>query len=471
MARTLVQGFLMLGRTHVRTGRRMLVLATVAAAALISPAAAYARGGGGSHGFSGGGGRGGGGGGFGGGGGGFHGGGFVGGFGGGGGAVALLVLVAVLVLGWWFFSRMRKAGNGRGVNTVSDRVAHRSDAMARSRAAQVESQVDALADTDATFNVDELKEHAVSLYVTAQQAWTGRDHATLKRILSPVLYGKWADELHDYTSRGEVNVVEIVSGPTVELIDVANRAGEMNDTVTFRITATLNDYVRRDGGSRAVRTDSATNPVEYWTLRKNDSGTWIVASVEQAAEGAHHLTETVETDGWDQKAIAREAVLDVAETTSAKGLEDILSLTTISWSTDADAAAGDLSALDARFDKPVLEVAIEQFLEEWAMNDGSLDFTSVRTDNRTVMRNAAIASIEVRSLLSRDPIVFHVAVDAEGIYYEVDRRTEQVLQGDAHKRRPVTFAFDLRLDEPSAKGWTVIAADVDRPGLARRANA
>ncbi len=102
------------------------------------------------------------------------------------------------------------------------------------------------------------------------------------------------------------------------------------------------------------------------------------------------------------------------------------------------------------------------------MNDGSLDFTSVRTANRTVMRDAVIASIEVRSLLSRDPIVFHVAVEAEGIYYEVDRQTEEVLQGDAHKRRPVTFEFDLLLDEPSAKGWTVIAADVERPGLAGR---
>jgi predicted lipid-binding transport protein (Tim44 family) len=451
----------------MRAGRRIIVLATVAA--LSSPTAAYARGGGGSHGFSGGGGSGGGGGGggIGGIGGGIHGTGFIVGAGG-GGFLVLLVVVILLVLAWRYFSRMRKPGKGSGLNTASDRVAHRADAIARQRAAQVEAQVDALADTDASFDVDALKQRAVSLYETAQRAWTARDHATLKRILSPVLYGKWADELQDYASRGEVNVVEIVSGPMVELVDVANRTGEANDTVTFRITATLNDYVRRNGGSHAVRTDGSSRPVEYWTLRKNDSGTWIVASIEQAAEGAHHLTAAVETDGWDQKAIARDAVLDVAEKTSAKGLDDILSLTTISWSTDADAAAGDLGALDGRFDKPVLEVAIEQFLEEWAMNDGSLDFTSVRTANRTVMREAVIASVEVRSLVSREPIVFQVAVAAEGIYYEVDRRTEEVLQGDAHKRRPVTFAFDLRLDGPSAKGWTVIAADVQRPGLARR---
>lgn len=442
----------------MRAGRRILVL--LAVAALTSPTAAYARGGGGSHGFSGGGG---GGSGSGGGGGGYGGVGSAGTLGG-GGAIALLVVVVMLILLWRLFSRTRTTRTGRDLNTTSDRAAHRSDAKARERAAEVEARVDALADTDATFDVDALKQQAASLYVTAQRAWTDRDHATLKRILSPVLYGKWADELRDYKSRGEVNVVKIISGPEVEMVDVANRAGEVNDTVTFRITATLDDYVRK-GGSHIPRTDGSTRPVEYWTLRKNDAGTWIVASVEQAAEGAHHLTDAIETDGWDQKAVARDAVLDVAENTSAKGVrDDILSLTNISWSTDADAAAGDLSILDGRFDKAVLEVAVEQFLEQWAMNDGSLDFTSVRTVNRTVMRNAAVASIEVRALVSRDPIVFRVAVGAEGVYYEVDRRTEEVLQGDAHRRRPVAFTFDLRLDGPSAKGWTVIAADVERAG-------
>ena len=96
------------------------------------------------------------------------------------------------------------------------------------------------------------------------------------------------------------------------------------------------------------------------------------------------------------------------------------------------------------------------------MNDGSLDFTSVRTPDRTVMRDAAVESVEVRTLVSREPIVVRVVVGAEGFYYEVDRRTEEVLRGDAHHRRPVTFSFDLRLDGPSAKGWTVIAAEASQ---------
>ncbi|WP_236654486.1 TIM44-like domain-containing protein [Streptacidiphilus anmyonensis] len=437
--------------------------------ALSSPTVAYARGGSGSHGFSGSGGSHGGG---------FHGSsgggfshGFGGGFGtgfgaglgtsGGGGFFTLLVILAVVLLILWLRSRRRKAATASGLNTGSDRTAHRADAQARERAAQVGARVDAIADTDATFDRAALERRAVWLYTTAQRAWTARDHAMLQQILSPVLYGKWADELRDYASRGEVNVVEIVSGPVVELVDVANRAGEVNDTVTFRITATLNDYVRRGYGPDAMRKDGSTRPVEYWTLRKNAAGEWIVSSVEQAAEGAHHLTSAIETDGWDQREVARDAVLEVAGKTAVKGVSDILSLTTISWSTDADAAVGDLSVLDGRFDRSVLEVAVERFLEEWVLNDGSLDFTAVRTPNRTVMRDAAITSVKVRSLVSREPIVFRVAVEAEGVYYEVDRRSEQVLRGDAHKRRPIAFTFGLRLDDTSTRAWTVTAAGVE----------
>lgn len=446
----------------MRAGRRILVLATVVA--LSSPAVAYARGGGGSHGFGGGGG-------------GSHGGGGIGGtrggsgiggvafIGGGSGTAVVVVLIVLLILFFAFRSRLSSKG---GLNTGSDRSAHRSDEKARERATQVEARVGGLGSTDASFELEALKQRASSLYTTAQQAWTDQDFGTLSRIMSPVLYGKWAEELRDYASRGEVNVVEILSGPTVELVDVANREGEVNDTVTFRISATLNDYVRRGNGLRAERKDDSTRPVEYWTLRKNEAGEWIVSSIEQAAEGEHHLTAAIETDGWDQKAVAREAVLEVAEQTATTGVSDILSLTSVEWSSDADAAAGDLSVLDGRFDKQVLEVAVEQFLEEWAMNDGSLDFTPVRTPNRTVMRDAAVGSIQVRALVSREPIVFRVAVAAEGVYYEVDRRTEEVLHGDALKRRPFTLTFELRLDAPPAKGWTVLAADVERAGLAGR---
>ena len=430
-------------------------LALATAAVLTSPTAAFARGGGGGHGFGGGGG------GFRGGGTGFgrHGGGgffFVGSGGGGTGWLILIVLVVLYVL---LKNRSQQRAARRTMNTTNDRVAHRSDQQARARAAQVEAEVDVLADSDASFDAEALKARAVSLYVTAQRAWTDGDVTTLGAILAPVVYGKWTEQLSEYAARGEANVVEIVEGPYVEMVNVANRTGETDDTVTFRITARLNDYVvNRWTGERATRKDRSTRPVEYWTLRKNPAGEWVVAGIEQAEDGSHHLTDAIETDLWNQKSVGRDAVLEVAERASGPRAPEVLTLTNISWADDADQAALDLSLVDARFDKSVLEVAITRFLEEWVMNDGSLDFTAVRTPYRTVMRTATVRGIEVRDLVSREPVAFRVAVTADGIYYEVDRGTEEVVAGDPRTNRGLSFVFTMRLDD-TARGWTVTAVD------------
>lgn len=440
--------------THARrlAAPAALTLGLAAVSVLSGPAAAYARGGGGGHGFGGGGGTRGGS---------FRGtGGGVFFFGGGGGGSGLLIIIVLVVAYFLFKTWSQQRQQKRTLNTTSDRVAHRADKKARARAASVEARVDALADTDATFDVEALKQRAIGLYVAAQQAWTAGDEATLDAILSPVVYGKWTEQLNEYAARGGVNVVEIIDGPEVELVNVANRPGETDDTVTFRITATLNDYVvSRRTGQRMTRKDRSSRPVEYWTLRKSGSGEWIVAGIEQAEDGMHHLSDPVETDAWDQRSVAREATLEVAERLSGARGSDVLSLTNISWADDADQAAADVGLVDARFDKSVLEVAITQFLEEWWLNDGSLDFTAVRTANRTVMRTATIGSIEVRDLVSRDPVAFRVAVAAEGIYYEVDRGTEEVLAGDPRTERPLSFLFTMRLDGASSRGWSVTAVE------------
>ncbi len=430
-------------------------LTTVSVLSAATPA--YARGGGGGSGFGGGGG------GFGRGGGGHFGGGggifFVGGGNGTGLAIIIVLFVAYFLIKTW--SQQRQAKRTR--NTTSDRVAHRSDKAAHTRAANVEAHVDALADTDPTFDPEALKQRAASLYVTAQRAWTDGDVATLDTILAPVVYAKWTEQLSHYVARGEVNVVEIVEGPELQIVNVANRPGETDDTVTFRITATLDDYVvSRRTGARLTRKDRSRRPIEYWTLRKSPAGAWIVAGIEQAEDGIHHLSDAIETDTWNQKSVARDATLEVAERASGARATDVLSLTNISWAEDADQAAKDVGLVDARFDKSVLEVAINEFLEEWWMNDGSLDFTAVRTPNRTVMRTATVRNIEVRALVSRDPIAFQVAVSTHGIYYEVDRSTEEVLVGDPRTNRTVPFLFTMRLADSTSRGWTVTA--VERQG-------
>jgi len=68
----------------------------------------------------------------------------------------------------------------------------------------------------------------------------------------------------------------------------------------------------------------------------------------------------------------------------------------------------------------------------------------------------------VREHATREPVAFRVCVAAHGIYYEVDRRTEDVLVGDAHADQAMTFLVTMRLDDAPSRGWTVTA--VERSG-------
>ena len=56
--------------------------------------------------------------------------------------------------------------------------------------------------------------------------------------------------------------------------------------------------------------------------------------------------------------------------------------------------------------------------------------------------------------------MFRVAVAARGIYYEVDRRTEEVVAGDARTTRTVPFFFTMHLGDASSPRWTVTAVEV-----------
>ncbi len=69
--------------------------------------------------------------------------------------------------------------------------------------------------------------------------------------------------------------------------------------MTVRIEAKLRDYVTDRFGNhikRAGRLSETVRLREFWTLRRNGHGHWILASIEQGAEGAHVLDEEIVAD-------------------------------------------------------------------------------------------------------------------------------------------------------------------------------
>jgi hypothetical protein len=317
-------------------------------ALLVLPELALAQAGGGSSGFGGGGGGGGG-----------FGGGSGGGFGGGsGGSGSGSPVVVVLFFGAFFVFMVYLLIHARRYRR---KVRERD---ARVRAASAEA-----AEDDTYFGADYLVPYARSLFLEAQTAWDARDRARLARVVGPDLMVEWTRRLDDFDAKGRHNRVEVLAEPRIEYVGLVNREDDDEDRAVVRISAELNAYVIDRHGRRIMRKGSRDQHVslcEYWTLAPRD-GAWIVASIEQRAEGDHHLDREIVPGPWsDTERLRDESLTEVAV---ADGLPEgftTADLAELEFTGDAHARALDLSLADARFMPAVLEAAARRAVAAWA---------------------------------------------------------------------------------------------------------
>ena len=95
--------------------------------------------------------------------------------------------------------------------------------------------------------------------------------------------------------------------------------------------------------------DELVTLVEYWTLARSN-GAWMVQSIEQRAEGDHHLDGQIVASPWsDEQRLDDESLTELAV---ADGLPEgftTADLAQLDFDGDARAHALDLSLADARF--------------------------------------------------------------------------------------------------------------------------
>ena len=175
--------------------------------------------------------------------------------------------------------------------------------------------------------------------------------------------------LDDFDRKGWHNVCEIQQAAEVEYVGLTNREDDAEDRVVVRLTAAAarrRDRPRRRASSSATRrTTSYTTLAEYWTLgRAGDR--WILHSIEQDAEGAHHLDAPIVASPWsDDARLHDEAVTELAVADAAPDAA-IGELVDVDYAGDARTQALDLSVVDGRFAPAVLEAAARRAVEAWA---------------------------------------------------------------------------------------------------------
>jgi predicted lipid-binding transport protein (Tim44 family) len=442
----------------MRCSRVMWASLGAAALPLLASAPAFAAAGGGSAGFHGGGGGG----------------------GGGGGKLFFIlwlfthpIALAIAVL---FILSLVMVGKVQGARYR----ARRSERVRRVELAAAEA-----AEDDAAFSPEVVCGQAEQLFRDIQAAWDDGDRDRLAQLVGGDLMLEWKRRLDDFDRKGWRNRVKVLIGPEIEYVGLINRADDRDDRAVVRVEAALLDVVQDRAGNEIAHEGAATTTrrlAEYWTLGKREGdGRWGLLSIEQRAEGDHHLGDEFVATPWNDVARLRdEALVEGAAADKLPEGVTAAEVVSVSYENDARAAALDLSLVDARFAPDVLEVAVRRVVAAWAEAvDGSdADLEALSTPEalrdllhpgdpsgrtRLVVRAPRVRSVTIASLeVEPDPPRMTVAVEAEGRRYVEDRDTTRIVSGSQSTAARFTEHWTLALDGDDANPWRIVAAAAGR---------
>jgi predicted lipid-binding transport protein (Tim44 family) len=335
------------------------------------------------------------------------------------------------------------------------------------------------AEDDPYFEASELESHARGLFVACQEAWDARDVSRLDSLVGEDLMVEWKRRLDDFERKGWHNRVSVLAPPRIEYVGLVNREDDTEDRAVVRITASLRAYVEDRNGQKIMRKEAKSERielVEYWTLARSVAGSsnsagWKVVSIEQRAEGDHHLDSEIVASPWSDSRLADEALTELAV---ADGLPEgftTADLAVVSFDGAAREHALDLSLADARFAPDVLEAAARRAVAAWAEavdgDDAALEEVATREavaqllysgdasrKTRVVVRGPRVRAIRIVTLdVSRKPATMTIEVELGGWRYVEDRDTAAVVSGSKNGASTFSETWRLTLTDAAQAPW------------------
>jgi predicted lipid-binding transport protein (Tim44 family) len=273
--------------------------------------------------------------------------------------------------------------------------------------------------------------------------------------------------------------VAVLAAPKIEYVGLVNREDDTEDRAVVRITASLRAFVVDGSGRKIMRKESKTEQItlcEYWTLARAGSGdAWKVVSIEQRAEGDHHLDEEIVASPWSDSALADEALTELAVDDGLPPGFVAADLAVVSFDGTAREHALDLSLADARFAPDVLEAAARRAVAAWAEavdgDDAALlavaspeavsqllygGDTSRKT--RLVVRGPRVRGIRIVAVdVQHEPARMTIEVEVGGRRYAEDRDTAAVVGGSKDRETQFIERWTLALQDSADSPWRVVA--------------
>ncbi|MDQ6834633.1 MAG: Tim44-like domain-containing protein, partial [Actinomycetota bacterium] len=424
----------------------------------------------------------------------FHGGGGGGGGHGGGFAIYIIIqlLIRIALLGhglgalvlvglallYLFFTKVMPGMQASWATRNAERSGGRRRSAQRER--RVELAAAEAAEEDPDFAPDHVRATAQRLFTEIQSAWDAGDRVRLRGLVGADLLTEWELRLDDFARRGWRNHVEPVGEAAVEYVGLHRTGDRDSDRIVVRIDAHLRDYVVDSYGRHLKRTgrlSEMTHVNEFWTLQRRAQGHWVLASIEQGAEGKHALDEQIVATAWgDESGMRDEALIEGAVADAVPTGTKVSEVADLQFDGDAHSAANDLSLADGRFAPDVLEIAARHAVRAWAQavdgDDTALERTATATAirellyggdasgrSRLVVRGPVVKRIRVVRLdAGAEPPTMTIEVDISGRRYTEDRQTTAVLSGSRTRAQSFTERWTLALTGDAAQPWRIIAA-------------
>jgi predicted lipid-binding transport protein (Tim44 family) len=386
-----------------------------------------------------------------------------------------LVLIG-LALAWFFFTRFIPYMQNARAERAGARTGGRRRRSQRER--RVELAAAEAAEDDPDFAPDKVRATASRLFLDIQSAWTAEDRLRLRNLVAPELLGEWERRLDDLSRRGWHNHVEPVGEPLIEYVGLTHKGDPDTDRIVVRIDARMKDYVVDSWGRHLKRTGhlgELSRVREFWTLQRRGSQ-WMLASIEQGAEGQHALTEDIIATPWaDERGMRDQALVEGAVADAVPAGTKVSEVADLQFEGDAHSAANDLSLADGRFAPDVLEIAARRAVEAWAQAIDGEDAglrgiatpdairellyagdTSGRT--RLVVRGPVVNRIRIVGLdAENEPPTMTMEVDITGRRYLEDRDTTAVLAGNRNRASSFTERWTLSLTGDPSQPWRITA--------------
>ncbi|WP_022930659.1 TIM44-like domain-containing protein [Patulibacter americanus] len=379
----------------------------------------------------------------------------------GGYVIVLIIVLGMAALALYRVWKRRKADQARTARDEQVR-------LAAAEAAQ----------DDALFDPDSVVAEARDLFLAVQEAWDTRDRAAMAHLLGPDLLEEWRRRLDDFDKKGWHSRVVVKGDPGVRLIGLVNRAADEDDRIVVFVACDIHSWVITEDGKKRFR-DGNDGPElalqQYWTLGRTDDE-WILLSIEEEAEGHHHLHGELIAVPSADPTLAGRSRTELAVADAAGPAAEIAQLTSTTFSRDAHVAALDLSLVDDRFSPDVLTVAVEGVVAAWTEaidgDDAALERRAspeavgallygddaTRTV-RTVVRGLQVRTVTIGTLDGQSaPPAMGVVVAYRGAWYREDRDTQAVRDGSRDRVVSREERWTLALTDDRETPWVLVGA-------------